>query len=48
LVVGRRWADGVVELRDRFTGETAELAPAEAVDAVRAKAHGRQAASGGG
>ena len=26
IVVGRGWADGVVELRDRFTGETRELA----------------------
>ncbi len=25
VVVGRGWADGVVELRDRFTGETREL-----------------------
>jgi prolyl-tRNA synthetase len=26
VVVGRGWADGVVELRDRFTGQTRELA----------------------
>jgi prolyl-tRNA synthetase len=26
VVVGRGWADGVVELRDRFSGETRELA----------------------
>lgn len=26
VVVGRGWADGVVELRDRFTGQTSELA----------------------
>ncbi|MGH3968289.1 MAG: His/Gly/Thr/Pro-type tRNA ligase C-terminal domain-containing protein, partial [Mycobacterium sp.] len=26
VVVGRGWADGVVELRNRFTGETRELA----------------------
>jgi len=26
VVVGRGWADGVVELRDRFTGETREIA----------------------
>jgi prolyl-tRNA synthetase len=25
-VVGRGWADGVVELRDRFGGQTRELA----------------------
>ena len=26
VVVGRGWADGVVELRNRFTGETREIA----------------------
>jgi prolyl-tRNA synthetase len=26
VVVGRGWADGTVELRNRFTGETRELA----------------------
>ncbi|MDT5146335.1 MAG: prolyl-tRNA synthetase, partial [Mycobacterium sp.] len=26
VVVGRGWADGVVELRDRFSGQTRELA----------------------
>ncbi len=26
VVVGRGWADGVVELRNRFTGETTEIA----------------------
>ena len=26
VVVGRGWADGVVELRNRFTGQTRELA----------------------
>ncbi|TXB92019.1 hypothetical protein FRD82_18030, partial [Mycobacterium tuberculosis] len=25
VVVGRGWADGVVELRDRFSGQTREL-----------------------
>jgi len=25
VVVGRGWADGVVELRNRFTGETREV-----------------------
>jgi prolyl-tRNA synthetase len=25
-VVGRSWSDGVVELRNRFTGETDEVA----------------------
>ena len=26
VVVGRGWADGVVELRNRFSGETREIA----------------------
>jgi prolyl-tRNA synthetase len=26
VVVGRGWADGVVELRNRFSGQTSELA----------------------
>ena len=26
VVVGRGWADGVVELRNRFTGEAEEIA----------------------
>jgi prolyl-tRNA synthetase len=30
VVVGRGWADGVVELRNRFTGETQEIAVANA------------------
>ena len=30
VVVGRGWADGVVELRNRFTGETREIAVADA------------------
>lgn len=42
VVVGRGWADGKVELRDRFTGESRELdketATAEIVKAVRARA----------
>ncbi len=25
VVVGRGWADGIVELRNRFTGETREV-----------------------
>ena len=28
VVVGRGWADGVVELRNRFSGQTTELAAA--------------------
>jgi prolyl-tRNA synthetase len=31
VVVGRGWADGVVELRDRFTGQTRELATGAAL-----------------
>ena len=31
VVVGRGWADGVVELRDRFSGETRELAAGAAL-----------------
>jgi prolyl-tRNA synthetase len=34
LVVGRGWAQGVVEVRDRFAGSTVELAPDEAVQTV--------------
>ncbi len=30
VVVGRGWADGVVELRDRFTGDTREIPVADA------------------
>ncbi|MEV6321698.1 proline--tRNA ligase [Nocardia sp. NPDC051787] len=37
LVIGRGWAEGKVELRDRFTGETEELPATAAVDAVAAK-----------
>ncbi|MCQ9384947.1 proline--tRNA ligase [Brevibacterium moorei] len=36
LVVGRGLKDGLVELRDRFTGESRELPVAEAVDALAA------------
>ncbi len=31
VVVGRGWGDGVVELRDRFTGQTRELAAGESL-----------------
>lgn len=31
VVVGRGWGDGVVELRDRFTGQTRELAAKESL-----------------
>lgn len=34
VVVGRGWADGTVELRNRFTGQTRELAVAGAAGAV--------------
>ncbi|MDY5506545.1 MAG: His/Gly/Thr/Pro-type tRNA ligase C-terminal domain-containing protein, partial [Schaalia hyovaginalis] len=40
LVVGRGLASGVVELRERASGERAEVPLAEALDAVRA-AHER-------
>jgi prolyl-tRNA synthetase len=33
VVVGRGWADGVVELRNRFTGETGQLAVGDALAA---------------
>ncbi len=33
VVVGRGWADGVVELRDRFTGKTRELAAGDSLAA---------------
>lgn len=38
VVVGRGWADGVVELRDRFAGQTRELAtgPSLAADIAAA------------
>ena len=32
VVVGRGWADGVVELRDRFGGQTRELAVGDSLD----------------
>lgn len=40
LVIGRGWADGKVELRNRFTGESEEIAADSAVDAVLAKIRG--------
>ncbi|MEV6554904.1 proline--tRNA ligase [Nocardia sp. NPDC051756] len=40
LVVGRGWAEGKVELRDRFTGEADEIPADSAVDAVVAKVRG--------
>ncbi|MEU7767339.1 proline--tRNA ligase [Nocardia sp. NPDC049190] len=39
LVIGRGWAEGKVELRDRFTGEAEALPAASAVDAVVARVH---------
>jgi len=36
VVVGRGWADGVVELRDRFSGETREVAADGAAAAISA------------
>ena len=40
VVVGRGWADGTVELRDRFTGETQEVPAADAVRTVLARVRG--------
>jgi len=40
VVVGRGWADGVVELRNRFTGETKEIAADGAAEAIVAALHG--------
>jgi prolyl-tRNA synthetase len=36
VVVGRGWADGVVELRNRFSGETVEIAVDDAATSVSA------------
>jgi prolyl-tRNA synthetase len=36
VVVGRGWADGVVELRNRFTGETREIAVDDAASDISA------------
>ena len=36
VVVGRGWADGVVELRNRFTGETREIAVGNAAADIKA------------
>ncbi|WP_019203416.1 proline--tRNA ligase [Tsukamurella sp. 1534] len=38
VVVGRGWADGVVEVRDRLTGEATEVPVAEAADRITAAA----------
>ena len=40
VVVGRGWADGVVELRNRFTGEARELAVDGAAAEVAARLRG--------
>ncbi|MEV0359940.1 proline--tRNA ligase [Nocardia sp. NPDC050697] len=40
LVIGRGWAQGVVELRDRFSGEAEEIPATEAVAAVVARVRG--------
>ena len=34
VVVGRGWANGVVELRNRFTGETREIPVATAAQQI--------------
>jgi prolyl-tRNA synthetase len=36
VVVGRGWADGVVELRDRFTGDKREVPAADAAAQITA------------
>ena len=36
VVVGRGWADGVVELRDRFSGESREIAVGSAAEEILA------------
>ncbi|WP_024796742.1 proline--tRNA ligase [Tomitella biformata] len=40
VVVGRGWAEGNVELRDRFTGEAREVPAAEALETVLAAIRG--------
>ncbi|WP_167476746.1 proline--tRNA ligase [Nocardia arthritidis] len=40
LVIGRGWAEGKVELRDRFSGESVEIPAETAVEAVVAKIRG--------
>ncbi|MFI8973333.1 proline--tRNA ligase [Nocardia asteroides] len=40
LVIGRGWADGKVELRNRLTGEAEEIPAADAVATVTAKIRG--------
>lgn len=40
LVVGRGWAEGKVELRDRFTGETQDVPAGSAVETVVARVRG--------
>ncbi|MGW0006589.1 proline--tRNA ligase [Nocardia grenadensis] len=40
LVIGRGWAEGKVELRDRFTGEAQDVPAESAVEAVLARVRG--------
>ncbi|MEV2219718.1 proline--tRNA ligase [Nocardia vinacea] len=40
LVVGRGWAEGKVEIRDRFTGETTEVPADSVVESVLAQVRG--------
>ena len=40
VVVGRGWANGVVELRNRFTGENREVPFDEAASAIEAAIRG--------
>jgi prolyl-tRNA synthetase len=41
VVVGRGLADGLIELRDRRTGERTDVEVAEAVGTIVAAVHGR-------
>lgn len=40
VVVGRGWAEGKVEIRDRFTGESIEVPAESVVDSVLAQVRG--------
>ena len=40
VVVGRGYTNGVVEVRDRFSGESVEVAVADAADAITATVRG--------
>jgi prolyl-tRNA synthetase len=40
VVVGRGWANGVVELRNRFTGENREIGVDDAASLIEAAVRG--------